>query len=120
LWPGKVVGTGDQTEVALEGGGRALSTVPTTGADMNLQVNVGVRPEDLVIVQNDPVYTGKVKITELLGELTQVHFEAVEEDEGVIAKLPGIVHDLRGRELLLGAEASKVHLFSEGQSLLYR
>lgn len=50
----------------------------------------------------------------------QVHFEADGDADGVIAKLPGIVHDLRGKELLLGAKASKVHVFSEGQSLLYR
>lgn len=120
LWPGKVSGTGLQTEVALDGGGHVVSDVPTNDGDMGLQVNVGVRPEDLVIVESDPVYTGEVKITELLGEVTQVHFEADGDKDGVIAKLPGIVHDLRGKELHLGAEASKVHLFSEGQSLLYR
>ena len=120
LWSGKIVGTGAQTEIALDKGGLAQTTVPTTNADMGLQVNVGVRPEDLVIVESNPVYTGKVKITELLGELTQVHFEPDGNADGVIAKLPGIVHDLRGKELHLGAEASKVHLFSEGKSLLYR
>ena len=120
LWSGKIAGTGAQTEIVLDGGGLAKSSVPTTDADMGLQVNVGVRPEDLVIVDSNPVYTGKVKITELLGELTQVHFDADGNKEGVIAKLPGIVHDLRGKKLHLGAEVSKVHLFSEGRSLLYR
>ena len=120
LWPGKITGTGKQTTVALDGGGRAVSDVPTNDQDMGLQVNVGVRPEDLVIVETDPVYVGKVKITELLGEVTQVHFEAENNKEGVIAKLPGIVHGLRGTDLSLGADTSKVHLFSEGRSLLYR
>lgn len=120
LWPGKITGTGEQTIVELDGGGRAVSNVPTVDQDLGLQVNVGVRPEDLVIVETDPVYVGKVKITELLGEVTQVHFEAENNADGVIAKLPGIVHELRGKDLSLGADASKVHLFSEGQSLLYR
>lgn len=87
---------------------------------MGLQVNVGVRPEDLIIVESGPVYTGKAKITELLGEVIQFHFVPEGDKEGVIAKLPGIIHDLRGKELHLGANPSKVHLFSEGQSLLYR
>ena len=120
MWSGKVTATGEQTEVALDGGGRVVSNVPTTDADMGLEVNAGVRPEDLYIVESDPVFTGKVKITELLGEVTQVHFEPEGEGEGVIAKFPGIVHDLRGKDLQLGADASKVHLFADGLSLLYR
>lgn len=120
LWSGKITGTGKQTTIELDGGGRAVSDVPTNEEDMGLQVNVGVRPEDLVIVETDPVYVGKVKITELLGEVTQVHFEIDNNEDGVIAKLPGIVHDLRGKDLSLGAESAKVHLFSEGRSLLYR
>ncbi|OEU70055.1 MAG: hypothetical protein BA874_00145 [Desulfuromonadales bacterium C00003068] len=120
LWPGKVVRTGKQTEVALDNGGHVVSDIPTNDGDMDMQVNVGVRPEDLVVVESNSVYTGIVKITEILGEVTQVHFETDGDREGVIAKLPGIVHDLRGKELQLGAKASKVHVFSEGQSLLYR
>lgn len=120
MWSGKVTATGEQTEVELDGGGRVVSNVPTTDADMGLEVNAGVRPEDLYIVESDPVFTGKVKITELLGEVTQVHFEPEGEGEGVIAKFPGIVHDLRGKDLQLGADASKVHLFADGLSLLYR
>lgn len=102
LWPGKVTGTGKQTTVALDGGGRVVSDVPTGDQEMGLIVNVGVRPEDLVIVESDPVYVGKVKITELLGEVTQVHFDAENNKEGVIAKLPGIVHGLEVQTLVLG------------------
>ncbi len=120
LWPGKIIGTGKQTEVVLDNGGHVVSDVPTNDGDMDMLVNVGVRPEDLFIAESDPVCTGKVKITELLGEVTQIHFEADGDEDGVIAKLPGIVHNLRGKELHLGAKASKVHLFSEGQSLLYK
>ncbi|MCF6306001.1 MAG: ABC transporter ATP-binding protein, partial [Rhodobacteraceae bacterium] len=40
--------------------------------------------------------------------------------ETVIAKLPGIVRDLRGTKISLGAIPEKVHLFADGQSLLYR
>ena len=120
LWPGKVIGTGKQTTVALDYGGRVVSDIPTNGEDMDLRVNVGVRPEDLFITEDDPVCTATVKFTELLGEVTQIHFETKGDGEAVIAKLPGIVHDLRGKEISMGANASKVHLFFNGRSLLYR
>src|SRR6056297_2845964 len=48
LLKGKITGTGEQTTVALNEGGTAVSDYPTTEADMGLKVNVGVRPEDLV------------------------------------------------------------------------
>ncbi len=120
IWSGKVTKTGKTTEVALDAGGVAKSQVPTTTQDMGLQVSVGVRPEDLVLAKSNPVFTGTAKYTELLGEVTQVYFESDGHENGVIAKFPGIVHNLRGTEIKLGADASKVHLFSGGKSLLYR
>ena len=87
---------------------------------MGLQVNVGVRPEDLVLTKKDTIFTGTAKFTELLGEVTQVYFETGDSENQVIAKLPGIVHNLRGTELNLTAAPEKTHLFSNGQSLLYR
>ncbi|KAG1715496.1 putative alpha-glucosidase [Nymphon striatum] len=47
LLPGKVIATGEQTTVQMDGGGTAVSHYPTQPDDMGLQVNVGVRPEDL-------------------------------------------------------------------------
>lgn len=120
LWAGKVTGTGEKTTVVLDGGGTIISDVPTQAGDMGLSVNVGVRPEDLLLAKSDGFYTGAVKLTELLGEVTQVYFEPENGGQGVIAKLPGIVHDLRAKSLSLGADAGKVHLFSGGTSLLYR
>ena len=120
LWPGEITRTGKRTTVALDGGGQAVSDVPTVAGDMGLTVNVGVRPEDLTLAKKEPLFTGQVKITELLGEVTQVHFESQGNSDGVIAKLPGIVHELSKKELSLKAEPAKVHLFSNGQSLIYR
>lgn len=78
-----------------------------------------MRPEDLHATEGTPVYTGKVDFTELLGEVTQVYFDAP-AGEHVIGKLPGIVHGLRGQTIRLTAAADKVHLFADGRSLLYR
>jgi len=120
LWAGKITGTGAQTTVDLGGGAVAVSDVPSVADDMGLAVNIGVRPEDLLATDGTPVFTGEVHYTELLGEVTQIYFEPVDGGESVIAKLPGIVRDLRGKRLSLGAEPAKVHIFADGRSLLYR
>ncbi len=120
LLPGKIAKTGKQTTVKLEGGGTAISDVPTVEADKGLKVNVGVRPEDLVATEGTALYSGKVNITEALGEVTQLYFVPEGTRDPVIAKLPGIHRELRGRDVKLGAVPGKVHLFANGQSLLYR
>ena len=38
----------------------------------------------------------------------------------LLAKLPGIHADLKRKEVKLGADPKKVHLFANGRSLLYR
>ncbi|MDU8910666.1 sn-glycerol-3-phosphate ABC transporter ATP-binding protein UgpC [Aestuariicoccus sp. MJ-SS9] len=120
LLAGEVVGTGELTTVKLTGGGTAVSHYPTTEADMGLQVNVGVRPEDFVETGGDFIFEGKVNITEALGEVTLLYFEPQHGDDPVIGKLPGIHADLRGKSVKLGATPDKVHLFAGGTSLLYR
>jgi alpha-glucoside transport system ATP-binding protein len=120
LFAGEITGTGAETTVKLVGGGTALSTVPTTAADMGLKVNAGVRPEDLLETEGAAIFEGEVAFTEALGEVTVLYFKAVEGASQVIAKLPGIHADLRGKKVPLGAAPNKVHLFANGVSLLYR
>ena len=120
LLPGKIVETGNITTVALDGGGTARSAVPTQAADKGLLVNVGVRPEDLVTVDSDPLFTGTVKFSEALGEVTLLYFNAIEGAASVIAKLPGIHNDTRGQTLHFNADPKKVQIFHNSQSLYYR
>ena len=120
LLPGKITGTGAQTTVELDGGGSAVSTVPTTDADMGLSVNVGIRPEDMLATDATFAFEGTVNIVEALGEVTVLYFKPQGGRDPVIAKLPGIHGDLRGNSVRLAADPAKVHLFSGGKSLLYR
>ncbi len=120
LTAGEVTGTGATTTVRLENGGTAVSTVPTQAADMGLKVNIGVRPEDLHEAVADPIFTGRVEITEALGEVTLLYLARDAAGHQVIAKLPGIRPELRHSEVRLGADPAKVHLFANGRSLLYR
>lgn len=119
LLPGEIVETGARTRIKLDGGGEAWSTIPTRDVDRGLRVNLGVRPEDLVPTEGTPLYTGTVEFTEALGEVTLLYFRK-EGDRQVVAKLPGIHRDLRHKQVAMTADPAKIHLFSNGISLLYR
>mgnify|MGYP001822075915 CR=1 FL=1 len=122
LLPGTITATGEQTTIDLAGGATAVSNYPSLPEDMGKEVNIGVRPEDFVAA--DPstgfIFKGHVNITEALGEVTLLYFEPQEGRDPVIGKLQGIHKELRGKEVHLGADPSKVHVFMDTQSLLYR
>ncbi len=121
ILPGKIIETGERTTIKLDGGGIAVSAVGTNAADKGLQVNIGVRPEDLVETTGEPfIFEGKVNFTEALGEVTLLYFERVGDHNAVIGKLPGIHTGLRGNTVRLTADAAKVQVFHNGQSLYYR
>jgi len=123
LLPGRITRVGAMTEVELdEGQGRIEAAIPTEASDEGRAVNVGIRPEDMVVTDAAAcTYSGEVEISEALGEVTQLYFARTGARVApVIAKLPGIHRDLRGRALSLGADPAKVHLFADGISLRYR
>jgi len=122
LLPGKITGTGERTTIEVSNGGTAVSNVPSQPDDMGKEVNIGVRPEDFVAADDsaDFIYHGKVNITEALGEVTLLYFEPQEGRDAVIGKLAGIHQDRRGKDVRLTADPSKVHIFHDTQSLLYR
>ncbi|MBD3678060.1 MAG: sn-glycerol-3-phosphate ABC transporter ATP-binding protein UgpC [Rhodobacteraceae bacterium] len=120
LLPGEITGTGKETTIKLETGGTAVSSVPTDDGDKGLKVNIGVRPEDLVPADGTFIYSGSVDFLEALGEVTLLYLEKQEGHDQVLAKLPGIHAELRGSEVKLTADPSKVHIFHNGKSLLYR
>ncbi|XDA97292.1 sn-glycerol-3-phosphate ABC transporter ATP-binding protein UgpC [Sulfitobacter sp. LCG007] len=123
LMPAEIVGTGDQTELRVNGGsGTIRANIPTRQSDQGLKVNIGIRPEDMVATDGpDYAYSGEVEIVEALGEVTQLYFRTDDPDRPpVIAKLPGIHAGLRGRSINMTADPGKVHIFHQGTSLLYR
>ncbi len=121
LLDGEVTGTGAVTSVRLAAGGVVTSAVATGAGDEGLKVRVGIRPEDFVPTDDEaPAWRGRVDITEALGEVTLLYFAAESGTAPVIAKLPGIHAGLRRATVGLRVDPSKVHLFHEGRSLLYR
>ncbi len=117
LLSGTITETGQTTTVSLDGGGVAVSTIPTEASDAGKQVNVGVRPEDLVVADGTPIFSGVVDFTEALGEVTLLYFATEEGKDQVIAKLPGVQRNMRGQTVAVGAAPDKVHLFHNGVSM---
>ena len=120
LLAGEVVKTGAQTTVKLDGGGTAISAVPTKDSDKGIRVNIGVRPEDLVRASDHFIFEGVVDFTEALGEVTLLYFEMQDAGNAVIGKLQGIHPNVRGTTIRLTAAPEKVQVFHNGQSLYYR
>ena len=119
LLPGKIVETGAQTKVELDGGGIALSDAPSVAADLGCAVNIGVRPEDLFESTGDFVFEGVVDFVEALGEVTLLYFESQNGADSVIGKLPGTHKDVLGQKVALSASPDKVQIFKNGKSLYY-
>lgn len=122
LLPGKIVQTGERTQVSVDHGNGVIQTnIPTRDDLKGAQVNVGIRPEDMNPVSTDNyAFENVVEIAEALGEVTQVYFgKQSEKSSPVIAKLPGIHRDIKNQNMRMSADAEKIHLFAKGQSLLY-
>lgn len=122
LLSGKIVDTGDVTQVTVDNGNGVISAnIPTTTAMKGKRVNVGIRPEDMLPTTSENyAFESKVEIAEALGEVTQVYFERqTPESSPVIAKLQGIHREVRSKTMRMTADPSKVHLFADGRSLLY-
>ncbi|MCP3850211.1 MAG: sn-glycerol-3-phosphate ABC transporter ATP-binding protein UgpC [Gammaproteobacteria bacterium] len=121
LFTGKVTATGKETTIQLDDGGKAKSSIVTRDDDKGRLVTIGVRPEDLVKTDSDYLFSGNVEYTEELGEVTLLYFASDTHNEnGVIAKFPGIHNNLRGKQVRLSAAPEKVHVFIDGESILYR
>jgi len=120
LLPGRIVSTGEVTGVELDAGGQCQVPIPSQPSDQGLAVNLGVRPEDLRVTDGPALFQGRVDLTEALGEVTLLYFGTGSTQEPVIAKLPGIHAGLNRQTVRLTAEPKALHLFHDGQSLLYR
>jgi alpha-glucoside transport system ATP-binding protein len=121
LMPGKIVGTGERTTIKLTDEGTVVTDVATQASDMGAMVNVGIRPEDFVQTDGaEFAYDGLVDYVEALGEVTLLYFEAEHGRAPVLAKLPGIHAEMRGRTVRLTADPAKVHVFRDGVSLRHR
>jgi alpha-glucoside transport system ATP-binding protein len=123
LMAGKIVGTGAVTTLELaQGAGQVQSHYPSLPSDLGVNVQVGIRPEDMVeTVDAAYAFEGKVEIVEALGEVTLLYFAKPNGGQNsVIGKLQGIHPGLRGKTVRLSASPEKIHVFRDGISLHFR
>ena len=120
ILPGKVVETGESAVVEIQGGGRVHVAVPLPGSELGKDVQLGVRPEDLVPTDGETLFVGAIAMVEALGENTLLYFDPQHGNEPIVAKLPGIQRFSRGDSVRLGADIAKLHLFNaQGRSFLH-
>ncbi|MFI0395524.1 ABC transporter ATP-binding protein [Paracoccus jiaweipingae] len=122
LLPAQIATTGAATVVTLGSGLGATVPVPSTPTDRGLDVNLGIRPEDLRIARDDEpaLFEAQVTLIEALGEVTLLYFDGPGQTGPVIAKIPGIHSDMLHRRVRLTAPPEALHLFHNGLSLRHR
>lgn len=119
LVDGVVIGTGSSTVVRLAGGGTLQSLVPTRGTMLGGRVRVGIRSEDLRPTDRDGAIGGQVTHAETSGEMTLLYLRGDGGAAQWVAKMPGVHTRMRYQTMEFTADPAKVHLFHDGQSLLY-
>jgi alpha-glucoside transport system ATP-binding protein len=124
MFDAKVAGAGSTTTVRLDGGGEAHVPLKSDAGDSGTAVKLGVRPEDMLVVNGadrEVLFEGEVTLVERLGETTLLYFTPRGDEDPIIVKLPGIHNFEKHQKVRLGADPSKLHMFdSRARSFLYR
>ncbi|KQT57496.1 MULTISPECIES: ABC transporter ATP-binding protein [unclassified Aureimonas] len=108
ILPGRVSGR----NVVLDAGQGAATISAPSGVVGAL--HLGVRPEDLSIVgEGEGRLTGRVTLTEALGEVTLIYVDLGQKGEPLVVKAPGSVELARGSSVHLSAEPSSLRFFDE-------
>ena len=75
------------------------------------EVHVGMRPEDFKIDNNGSINLN-VELVELIGSNTLIHGKLSKSNEILVASIPGVIKEnLKGKDLNLSFDESKIHLF---------
>lgn len=117
LLPGRITGTGGQTEVTLTGGEAVAVPIHTSKDLQGAPVTLGLRPEDLSPVEGGAILFDTVQRVEVLGDVSLLYFAAENGGAPLIVKLHGNHAGLRGAPLALGCPPEKRHLFHNGSTL---
>ena len=119
ILPAKIEESGGQTVIRINDGERVALDIDTPSEVRGGIAHLGVRPEDLTIVEGEGafLFEGTVTLVEALGEVTLLYVDVAGTNEPVTVKIPGIVAQERGKRLRFTAPQSKLHLFDDqGQS----
>jgi len=101
----------------LKGNCQNKKLIFSNGSSLNIntnfkgEVNVGMRPEDFKIDNNGSINLN-VELVELIGSNTLIHGKLSKSNEILVASIPGVIKEnLKGKDLNLSFDDSKIHLF---------
>ena len=104
--------------VEIDGGLRIELPVDANGAQEGSRVDVGLRPEDMTLVDGSEGLPMRVSVLERLGG-TSVTYGEVGKGTRFCASLDGTADIERGREIRLGIQPTTAHVF-DGQGKVMR
>jgi len=108
--------------VALPQSNRVLTRVDATGGSAGDPVTLGIRPEHIVIGDDnaDSTIHGEVVLVEHLGEQTLLHVESNASDKLLTVRQAGISKVASGDTIALGIPAKACYLFNAGEEAFRR
>ena len=116
--PATVLSTGEVLGVELEGGHRMALPVDTAGVAPGDRIDVGIRPEDMILTQGDGV-EARINVIERLGG-TCVAYAALQGGTRICAALDGNVAVKEGETMTLAVAPEACHVFDAQGSVLRR
>jgi ABC-type sugar transport system ATPase subunit len=108
--PGMAETVDGQTRVTL-GSGDSILLPARPEPSSNGQVQLGARPEDLDLVKDNGIFSGRIALIEQLGEVQMVYVDVEGIEMPIIAKLPGTEVLQVGDMVRLGTDPQRIHLF---------
>ena len=114
--PVSISKTGKDSEAKVTEEIRLALNYNIQNKDMNKKFNLGVRPENLVLVKKpDNSIRAKISLVESLGEYALVYAQIVggHLSQNILVKLPGNPLIKKGQEVFFQLEKGKEHLFTE-------
>jgi alpha-glucoside transport system ATP-binding protein len=117
----KITDAGETGRIQFDNQNSSVFPFPIVTELNGTKGQLGIRPEDFLLATEEEAYlSGKVLFVESLGEVTLLHIEISNQEEAIVAKLPGIIDLHKGETIHLKAESEKLHLFNEqGISVKY-
>lgn len=108
----KIEKAGASTTISHPAGRELVVPIATPNEAQGQAISLGVRPEDLAIVEGqDHLFEGTVDYVEQLGEVQLAYVDIGRADEPLVVKTPGSVEIERGRLVKLTADAANLHIF---------
>ena len=114
ILPVTIKAAGETTVVTLAAGTDISVPIATDSSQTGKSAHLGARPEDMEVASGaDAMFTGTISLVESLGEVTNIYFDVVGQDEPIVAKIAGTHNHKRGETVEFSANPSVMHLFDE-------